>query len=207
MIDPRARDLIIESEVTSKETYLKQYQRPEWPGGASGVTVAIGYDLGMASKDKIERDWKPHVSPEMLSVMKSCAGISGKNARSKCAMVRGSISIPWEDAIKVFDEVDTPEWEAKVFKTIPKAAELDPIRLGVLVSLAYNRGASFNTPRKPNDTKDRYREMRAIRAAIQEDRLSDVPAQIRAMKRLWDKKTMRGLHVRRDAEADLWEKA
>jgi hypothetical protein len=201
VISEKARDLIVEQEVSSKATYLKKYQRPEWPGGGSGVTVAIGYDLGMASRDKIERDWKDLVTPEMLSVMKSCAGVSGANARSLCAKVRGSILIPWDDAIKVFDTVDMPAWEKTVIKAIPKAKDLNPGQLGVLVSLAYNRGASFNKE------GDRYREMRNIKAAVQKNELSKVPAQIRSMKRLWDKQKLPGLHVRREAEAKLWEDA
>jgi hypothetical protein len=201
MIDPKARDLIIAAEVSSKAIYEKKYQRPEWPGGGSGVTVAIGYDLGMASAKKIRADWTPHVSPTMLDVMASCAGVAGARAKTLCAKVRSSILIPWDVAIQVFDEVDVPEWERTVVRHIPKAKDLDPIRLGVLVSLAYNRGASFDKD------GDRYREMRAIKKAVQAGDLDAVPGQLRSMKRLWDKQTMRGLHVRREDEAKLWESA
>lgn len=201
MISDKARDLIVAAEVTSKAAYEKKYQRPEWPGGGSGVTVAIGYDLGMASAKKIRDDWRGKVSDEMLAVMASCAGVHGAPAKGLCAKVRGSILIPWDLAIEIFDTVDVPEWELTVVRHIPKAKELDPTRLGVLVSLAYNRGASFDKD------GDRYREMRAIKKAVQAGDLGAVPGQIRAMKRLWSKKELPGLHVRREDEAKLWESA
>jgi hypothetical protein len=51
---------------------------------------------------------------------------------------------------------------------------------------------------------ERYREMRAIRAHIMAGRLGDVAAEIRSMKRLWP--DMRGLQIRREKEAALWER-
>ena len=53
----RAIDLIVATEVTSQAYYEKKLRKPEWPGGASGVTIAVGYDLGYANEDKIRRDW------------------------------------------------------------------------------------------------------------------------------------------------------
>lgn len=196
-ISERARDLIVAAEVTSEDVYKAKYRRPEWPGGGSGVTVGIGYDLGMADRAKIIRDWQDRVSPEMLKVMASCAGVSGSAAKSLCAKVRNQILIEWDDAIAVFDDVDVPAWEKQVIRKIPKAADLNEDCLGVLVSLAYNRGASFD------NSGDRYREMRAIKADVQSGNLDDVATQLRSMKRLWP--DARGLRVRREDEAKLWE--
>jgi len=201
-ISTAARDLIIEQEVTSEAAYKKKYRRPEWPGGGSGVTVGIGYDLGMADRAKITRDWQDHVDPAMLKVMASCAGVYGKEARPLAARVKSQILIEWDDAIQVFDDVDMPDWEAQVTRKIPKAADLNEDCLGVLVSLAYNRGAAGFTK-----DGDRYREMRAIRDAIQNGNLEDVPAELRSMKRLWpDSSGVGGLRARREAEAKLWER-
>ena len=77
---------------------------------------------------------------------------------------------------------------------------LHPDCLGALVSLVYNRGASFERE------GERYREMRAIRAAMGAQAFSQIPAQIRGMKRIWaDEAHSAGLLKRRELEALLFE--
>jgi GH24 family phage-related lysozyme (muramidase) len=72
--------------------------------------------------------------------------------------------------------------------------------LGALVSLVYNRGASFF------DTGNRYREMYAIRQRMEAKEFAKIPAEFRAMKRLWSgKRNMAGLVRRRELEAVLFE--
>ena len=60
-----AIDLIVESEVTSKAYYEKHYRKPEWPGGASGVTIAVGYDLGFANEAKLRNDWTGKIDDDI----------------------------------------------------------------------------------------------------------------------------------------------
>ena len=197
MISQQAIDLIVYYEVTDEKTYTNRYQRPTWPEGASGVTVGIGYDLGYASRDKIENDWKGKVSALMLDNMILCSGAHGKTAQQLRRVVRPKILVPWKTAMEVFLEGDVPEWTTTVVKKIPKAANLHPHCLGAIVSLAYNRGPSFD------NSGGRYKEMRMIKFWITTNQLSKVSAEIRAMKRLWP--NVKGLRVRRDAEAKLFE--
>ena len=71
--------------------------------------------------------------------------------------------------------------------------------LGALVSLTYNRGGGgYTLP------SDRFREMRAIRADMAARAFTQIPGEIRSMKRLWP--DLRGLQVRRDREAALFQK-
>jgi GH24 family phage-related lysozyme (muramidase) len=71
---------------------------------------------------------------------------------------------------------------------------------GVLVSLVYNRGTSMtDTSGVPGSRK----EMRDIRDAVAAGRITDVPAALRAMKRLWPEGN--GLRDRREREAKLFE--
>lgn len=199
MISQRAIDLIVSCEVSSRKQYEKLYHRPEWPGGNSGVTIGIGYDLGMANRGKIEADWKGRVSDEMLAVMLSCAGIHGDAARPLCTKVRDRIDIPWDLAIDVFMNRDIPEWENTVSRAVPDSRNLPIDCRGALVSLAYNRGAGgFNSD------SPRFREMRDMKQHISEKLYSKVPPDFRGMKRLWP--DMRGLRERRDAEADLFHR-
>lgn len=196
-ISKAAANLIIEQEVSSKAIYIKKYQRPEWPGASSGVTVGIGYDLGQASPQKIEDDWKGIVDDDMLQVMIGCSGYTGSRGSLKTEQVKNKILITWDQAIKVFEEKDMPSWEAKVAKILPNTNLLTPDQFGVLVSLSYNRGLSFN------NSGDRFTEMRAIKAAMTSKQFDKIPAQLRKMKRLWP--NLRGLINRREAEAKLFE--
>jgi hypothetical protein len=198
-ISQSAFDLIVAEEVTSKAYYIKHYQRPEWPGGASGVTVGIGYDLGYATKAKIAADFGPHVSPQMLSVMQSCAGVKGGAAQALLGRVKGSIIIPWDLAINVFANRDVPQWIAEVNRVVPNCDILNPTCLGVLVSLAYNRGAGGFI-----SGGDRNVEMRAIRAAMAAKNPAGIPDQLRSMARIWP--NLKGLQGRRRREADLFAK-
>ena len=195
-ISKRAFDFTVAQEVTSKAYYNKHYQRPEWPGLSSGPTIGIGYDLGQASRAKIQRDWQGLVPDAMLAVMMSCAGATGNRGKEKTKEVKSQIIVPWDAAIHVFAETDVPEWTAGVIKHIPAAAQLPPSCLGVLFDLAYNRGHSWDK------SGERYREMRAIKANVQAGRLTAVSDEIKSMKRLWP--NTRGLLRRCDERIQLW---
>lgn len=197
MISQAAIDLIVSCEVSSKAYYEKHYQRPEWPGGASGITIAIGYDLGYAGTEKIARDWAGKRNP-VSTLQRYDHGVHGEAAHALLPQARAEISVPWSEAIDVFMNRDVPEWTAKVCAAIPGAEDLPPDCLGALVSIAYNRGASFK------NEGDRYTEMRAIRRYIMAGNPDAVPNAIRAMKRLWP--NVKGLRDRRDAEATLFER-
>lgn len=197
-ISKAAFDMIVAEEVTSKAYYEKHYQRPEWPGVQSGVTIGIGYDLGQASQAKIRADWSGLVTPQMLDVMAGCSGFTGAAGQEKCAAVKSQILIPWDAAMHVFANRDVPAWTAKVLQAVPGADRLTPSCLGTLVDTAYNRGASFN------NAGDRYREMRAIRDDVRAGNLAAVPGEFQSMKRLWP--TVAGLQRRCDHRIELWRR-
>ena len=193
----KAIDLIVESEVTSKGYYEKHYRKPEWPGGASGVTIAVGYDLGFANEAKLRNDWTGKISDDMIDALIKYAGLTGEHAHAELAAAREEIDIPWEAAYDVFENIDMPDWSAKVKKALPNTDKLSEDSFGALVSLAYNRGASFSKD------GDRYKEMREIKENMANETFDQIPDCFREMKRLWP--NVRGLQDRRDAEAKLFE--
>jgi hypothetical protein len=197
-IGRRAFDLIVREEVSSEAYYTRHYQHPEWPGGLSGITIGIGYDLGYASVTKITSDWRLHVSSDMLNLMIRCAGIKGSDARALLPNVQSFITIPWSAAIEVFATRDVPQWTAAVCRALPNTEKLTPDCLGVIVSIAYNRGASFSL------AGDRYTEMRNIKAHMN-GMVAAIPSDIISMKRLWP--NVVGLRNRRDHEAALFQLA
>ena len=193
----RAIDLIVATEVTSQAYYEKKYRKPCWPGGASGVTIAVGYDLGYANEDKIRRDWTGKISDDMVDCLVKYAGLSGEKAHARLAEARGEIDIPWAVAYDVFSNIDMPYWSAKVKSSLSNTDKLSEDSFGALVSLAYNRGASFSM------TDDRRKEMRSIKEHMANEEFDEIPDEFRSMKRLWP--NMRGLVDRRESEAKLFE--
>lgn len=170
------------------------------------MTVGIGYDLGYESAAQIAADWSGVVPPTMLGALQRCAGVRSSLAQRLLPDVRGLISIPFDDAMQVFQRTTLPRYCAGTLAAMPRCIELSSDSFGALVSLSYNRG--FNGWLM---TDDRHREMLAICRAVDAGQLDQVPRQIRAMKRIWtgpDGRAlpgMAGLLTRRDAEAALFE--
>ena len=199
LISQDAVDLIVDEEVSGKEIYERRYRHPEWPGGESGVTIGIGYDVGYASTKELTNDWRGKIPDDMISVLMTCIGLTSGEASRILPSVRGKVDVPWDAAMSVFLYHDVPKWYGICRSKLPNFEELSQDCRGALVSLAYNRGPSF-------DSKgDRYREMRNIKALMASKDFHAIPAQFRSMKRLWAKQSMRGLVARREHEAVLFE--
>lgn len=193
-----AVNLIVTEEVSSQATYEKLYQHPEWPGGASGVTIGIGYDCGYSAAHEIAADWSDKLPAAMVRALEEVAGIHGSPANSHAHALKGVVTVPWDSAMAVFIERDMPKWEAIVAHALPNTDKLTGDSFGALVSLAYNRGASFSMP------GDRYSEMRGIKMLMAAEQFDRIPDELRHMKRLWP--NMLGLRLRRDHEAALFDK-
>lgn len=205
LISDDARDLIIECEVTSKAAYEKRYQRPEWPGGLSGITIGIGYDVGagVTTRAQLHADWAGRIPDSMIAALEPCVGVTGEDARQMLAGVRPRVLVPWDAAVKVFDQVDIPRWYKRCVTVLPNFTMLSPDCKGALLSLAYNRGVGgFDL----KSTNPRYLELRAIRLHMMAKEFEKIPAEFRSMKRLWPSQSQRGLPIRREQEAKLFER-
>lgn len=193
--------LIINFEVGGKSGYDP---KPEWPGYSSGITIGIGYDLGYNSFAQFQTDWGDVLPPDQFDRLKVWCGRTPDNcSRDKLrAAVSGlrDIRISWENAQKVYQRQTIPRFVKLTLDTFPGAADLKKNGFSALLSIVFNRGSSLD----PNS--DRRREMVKIHDLIKAGRLTEVPAQIRAMRRLWpDNPHSDGdLYDRRTAEADLW---
>jgi GH24 family phage-related lysozyme (muramidase)/peptidoglycan hydrolase-like protein with peptidoglycan-binding domain len=194
----KAVDLIVAAEIGSRAQYEKLYHYPTWPGGKSGVTIGIGYDLGYTSLETFGQQFGHYLDVVDFHELAQTIGKTGDAAREALPAVK-HISVDWDTAMKVFKEVDLPKYENMLIHACPKAVNLTPDCFGALASLVYNRG-----PGGFHADGDRYREMRAIAHAIDTGDFAAIPGQIRSMKRLWGNE-QRGLLVRRDDEAKLFE--
>jgi hypothetical protein len=74
-------DEIVRFEVSSPAYYQKKLQRPTWPGERSGVTIGIGYDLGVTSRKQIVADWDAHLNSTDLDLLLVAQGVTGESAR------------------------------------------------------------------------------------------------------------------------------
>lgn len=193
-LSDKAVALILESEGLD--------QPGQWPGGASGVTIGIGYDLGY---EDFAKDWKGVLDAQTFNALLPAVGKKGEEAHSMSFGLR-CIRIGRPIAQKVFAESTIPKFEKQTEDAFPGMNVLPADAEGALVSLVYNRG--------PSTAGDRRIEMKRIHDLIAnfdgsnlkglQDAIAD---QFRAMKRLWVGKGLDGLLARRDAEANLVENA
>lgn len=188
--------LIIDHEIGGQSYYNRSLKTPTYPGGASGVTIGIGYDLGYNSPAQIRQDWGGLIDPGTLERLVGCSGLKRGSASSKVASVR-DIQISFEAAAAVFHKHTLPRFCRNAQKAFPTMENLHEHSQSALVSLVFNRGSSVSGERR--------REMRWIRENILGGEVGQVPDHFRAMKRLWEGKGLDGLLRRRDDEANLFE--
>jgi hypothetical protein len=184
---------IIEQETGGEDEYNKH---PEWPGEASGITIGIGYDCGYNDALTVSRDWSGRVDRIDLARLVAVAGIKGAEAHAKLPFLK-DMTIPWSAALDVFKEVTVPKFYAQMLRIYPQADDIAPDQTAALLSLVFNRGASLSGPRRV--------EMVEIKAALANGDMKAIPDLFRDMKRLWP--DTRGLRLRRDREATLFETA
>jgi pimeloyl-ACP methyl ester carboxylesterase len=196
-ISVRAFDMIVEFEVSSEALYTSRYRRPVWPKKASGVTIGIGYDVGYEPIAQLHQDWDGAIPAPMVKALEAALGVTGTPADAVAANLRNSVDVPWDAAISVHRSKVIPRWVGLVEGRLPNTNLLSADSLGALVSLTYNRGASFDNP------DDRYTEMRAIKADMIAKAFGKIPDELRSMKRLWP--DVPGLQDRREKEAKLFE--
>ncbi len=196
-ISDEAFDLIVEFEVSSQQVYTARYRKPVWPQGASGVTVGVGYDVGYATKALLHADFDGAIPAGMVSALERALGVTGTPAAALAESLRSEVDVPWDAAIAVHRDKVVPRWTGVAERALQNTSALPPSSLGALVSLIYNRGASFSRQ------GDRYAEMRRIREHMAARDFEAVPGDIRSMKRLWP--TVPGLQKRREREARLFE--
>ena len=186
-------DLIIEFEVGGPSEYDP---KPEWPQGASGVTIGVGYDLGYNSRTNILSDWVALGNSATLRFA-NLSGITGTRARDRLSTVR-DILVKWQIALGVFNEVDVARTYGLCQRTFSRFEELRPNAQASLISLIFNRGNGMSGPNRT--------EMRAIRDVAPNKDYAEMASQLRKMKRIWVGTSIyKGMARRREAEAVLME--
>jgi GH24 family phage-related lysozyme (muramidase) len=199
MISSRAIDLIIASEVSSRDAYRAHYDRPVWPKGASGVTIGIGYDIGESTQAFFKEDWGEYLNSETLELLSKACAVSGNGAKTLIPTFK-SVRVSWDIAMTQFQRETLPRYVGETERALKNTAELSPDSFGALVSLVYNRGVPFHNP------DPRFIEMQELSKNMSSKNFQGIPANIRSMERLWkDMPKFKGVVIRREAEATLFE--
>jgi hypothetical protein len=195
-ISRKAVDAIIAEEISSLKYYNHVHCRPSYPGGDSGVTIGIGYDLGYNTRQQVIADWRGRMPEPDLEVILACCGKKGDEAKLLCKAPRlQQIVVPYVEAYKVFVSRTLPRFAALTLAIYPGLEQLKPDAIGALVSMVYNRGNSLEG--------DRRTEMKQIVPLVAAKNYGAIAAQIVKSKRLWKDKGLDGLLKRRDNEAAL----
>jgi GH24 family phage-related lysozyme (muramidase) len=198
-ISDDAFNLIVTEEDSSEAYYTKHYQHFEWPGGASGPTIGIGYDCGYVAAAEAQADWSGIVDALTMQAIIAACGIQGPAAKAFVLAHGSTVTIPWNPAITEFRNRELPKWIGRVQAVLRNTDKLSEDSFGALVSLSYNRGTGGY-----DDPGPRYTEMRAIKAHMAAQQFSQIPMDILGMQRLWPKGG--DLWNRRAHEAALFTK-
>jgi Phage-related lysozyme (muraminidase) len=134
-----------------------------WPGGASGVTIGAGYDLGCRTRSKIISDLTAiGVNPATSSVVAAGAGLKGEQARLFVKAHRGEIILNEEMGVKLLQLV-LKEYESNVRALVK--VKLKQNEYDALVSFAYNPGGRLKRVAKMVNQGDIKAAMSEITAA------------------------------------------
>lgn len=203
-ISERATSLIIASEVSGVSQYRERFHKPTWPGGSSGVTIGIGYDLGFVNIKEFRSDWGTYLPRADFALLSECCGVHSQRARTVLQSV-ARVDIPWPVANRQYQEQVQPRRIGETESVLRNCELLSPDSLGALVSLVYNRGAAGFLVAEAKDPSGRFREMRNIRSLMEAKQFRDIPPQLLAMRRLWERTPGgEGLVLRRELEAQLF---
>ncbi len=194
IVSKRGLKQLVDHEISSEAYYNRRLEKPTFPGGESGVTIGIGYDLGYNSMRQIDKDWRGYIPDLSLEKLLVVAGFKGNTAKQAVSGVR-RIKIPLRAAEHVFYKATLPHYAAMTRKAYPGVEKLFSDAQSALLSLVFNRGTRMSGSSR--------KEMKALQPLVAAQDYSGMAQQIKAMKRLWEGKNLDGLLKRRDEEAKM----
>jgi hypothetical protein len=178
-------------------------QHPYWPGGISGVTLGIGWDLGYHSRADFRREWMA-LGATKLEQLEAAVGKTGAAAQGLITQLK-SITVPAAISRQVLLDSLHGYYYPFVTDHFPGLKQLPAEAQVVLISLVFNRGVSMGHEpdwRLAKEVDKRW-EFRELRGDIKGGDMFAIYAHLGTMKRLWEKSGPRGLRIRRRDEQAL----
>ena len=210
-LSENALKLILDFEVGGGPVYYnKKAKFPVWPGGASGITIGIGVDLGHIKKGDFEKNISPYYSVEQNEKLVKCIGFTGKvgSEQSQNEMLTlletvKDCELSYESAIEIHTNFTIPLYYERTKKTFKGLDSLPPDARGAIVSLVFNRGTKLDGPKRIHMAKIAELVLKYDKDQNPE-LLSQISHTLIDMAEIWKgEKTYEGLKRRRLAEANL----
>ena len=111
---------IVKFEISSEAYYNRFLKHPTWPGGDSGITIGVGYDLGFVTIAQMRRDWSGKIADADLRKLEKICGLKAEKAQSKVKLVSiRAVAVSLESASKVFHTSSLPAFAKKCLKAYP----------------------------------------------------------------------------------------
>lgn len=163
--------------------------RPYWPGGASGVTLDPGVDLGHANPDLVRSNYRRLTSEGQFAAVDRVFGVRGHEAARALETneVLQSIRIPGDQAEIILPFVARNYWKNVCERFGVDRERTPPSIQTALLSLAFNRGAG-------------NRKLRVLAEPLNSERWANVAVQVGQMQQ---NHALAGIRRRRQAEANL----
>ena len=189
------KKLIYRFEVGGGKSYYDKFlKKPTVPPAFSGITILIGIDIGYTSKNEITKMLEDYLSNSDLKLLLGGQGLKKSSAKNYLPKVK-HMNFTWEKAEQVFLDFTIPKFWTKLKRAFPGVEDLHPNAQAVLLSLVFNRGTKVGSGRR--------QEMLNIKRMVPKKDYKGIANELRKMKRLWPH--IKGLQLRRDAEAELVE--
>jgi hypothetical protein len=176
---------------------------PYWPGGKSGVTIGIGWDLGYHNVSELRSAWAK-LGDSTLHRLDMAAGKKGEAAQSLISQFR-SINVPADVSKQVLANSLQTYYYPFVTSHFPGLTRLPAEAQVVLISLVFNRGISMGHEPDWSLAKevDSRWEFRELHRDAQDGDLFAIYTHLGTMKRLWEASGGQGLRIRRRDEQAL----
>lgn len=196
-ISPRGISFLVAQEDGDKAYYERTEEHWDWPEGASGPTIGVGYDCGYVTKQECWADWEGILDTDTVNLILAGVGFTGETAHEFVRANHNRITVTWAQALEEFTTREVPKWEKRMVGALPNWDHLSPDCAGALLSLGYNRGTAGFHSNLP-----RFREMRAIWHHMEGGVWPLIPGEIAKMPRLWPRS--QDLRHRRMLEAQMF---
>jgi len=134
---------IAKAETGGLSYYDNNAQFPHYPGGKSGITIGVGFDLGQNSTQEFTRVWSSYLSSTEIAELSKDSKLKNRPKRGSKKRARElkkmGIQISFDIAWQVFTKDTLPDYYDKTQSIYPSLPNLPDLCRSALVSLIYQR--------------------------------------------------------------------
>ena len=181
-----------------------QPKHPYWPGGTSGITIGVGWDLGQHSEADFRKTWSS-LDADSISKLSVASGKTGESAHELLQELKTAV-IPEEISSAVLQTSLREREYPQTLRLFPGTDRLPVEFQVVLISILFNRGSALghDPDWRTADALDKRWEMRKLQGDVARSDLFAIYIRLGTMKRIWENDAkQRGLPIRRRDEQHL----